>query len=280
MKFGLCLPNALDLADPRAMCQLAIDAERLGWDGFFLWDQIALSADPAHPTPIIDPWVTLGAIAVCTERLRIGTMVTPLARRRPPKLARETTTLDHLSGGRVILGVGLGNPVESDFTLLGEESDSRVRAERLDEGLDVLTQLWSEHTVTFHSRQYAIRGARFIPVPLQSPRIPIWVGGTWPNKPMVRRAARWDGVFPAGKGWPEKIMSPEDYDILRAALTLERESETPFDMALATALDGDAPTRTGASIAAYERAGVTWWMQEARSLSDARSRIARGPGPQ
>src|SRR6202042_2340284 len=99
----------------------------------------------------------------------------------------------------------------------------------------------------------------------------IWVGGTWPNKPMVRRAARWDGVFPAVKGWPEKIMSPEDYDDLRAAIALERASETRFEMALATSLEGDAPARTGAAIAAYERAGVTWWMQEARSHSDARS---------
>lgn len=280
MRFGLCLPNARELADPRLMCQLAIDAERVGWDGFFLWDQIALSADPADPAPIIDPWVTLGAIATCTRRLRIGTTVTPLARRRPPKLARETTTLDHLSGGRVILGVGLGNPVDSDFTQLGEEPDPHLRAERLDEGLELLTQLWSGETVTFHSRHYAVHGARFMPPPLQSPRIPIWVGGHWTNKPLVTRAARWDGVFPAAKGWPQDVMSPEDYERLRAAIGVERKSTKPLDMALATTLDGAAPTRTAASIAAYERAGVTWWMDEARTLGDVRARIERGPGPQ
>jgi alkanesulfonate monooxygenase SsuD/methylene tetrahydromethanopterin reductase-like flavin-dependent oxidoreductase (luciferase family) len=276
MRFALCIPNALEFADPRVMAGLALDAERAGWDGFFLWDQIALSTDPSDPVPVIDPWVTLGAIAYSTERILIGTTVTPIARRRPAKLARETVTLDLLSHGRVVLGVGLGNPVLSDFARLGEDPDPHLRAEKLDQGLELLTRLWSGTAVEFDSAHYSVHETTFLPRPVQTPRIPIWVGGP-PNGPVVRRSARWDGVFPAGRQWPEEVMTPDEYHELRVAIMARRTSPEPFDVALATNFSGDKPPRSTASIAAYEQAGVTWWMDESRSLADARRRINSGP---
>src|SRR5689334_13471095 len=179
---------------------MARDAEAAGWDGFFLWDHVIL-----WPTPTCDPWVALAAVALATERVRIGPLVTPLPRRRITKLARETVTLDHLSNGRLVLGVGIGlGPWEWEY--LGEETDLRTRGAMLDEGLELLTKLWSGEPVMHEGRFYTCRGDKgpndptpiptpFLPRPVQ-PRIPVWVAGTWPKKPPFRRAARWDGVVP------------------------------------------------------------------------------------
>src|SRR5512134_3629464 len=140
MRFGICLPAFADFSDPQKLAELAHEAETAGWDGFFIWD--AMFFDPTFH-PMADPWVALAAVAMRTQQMRIGTLVTPIARRRPWKLARETVSLDHLSGGRLILGVGLGYPPDADFALLGEDPDDRVRAAKLDEGLEVLIRLWT-----------------------------------------------------------------------------------------------------------------------------------------
>ena len=139
VRFGISVPNFAEYADPRLLTALAREAEAAGWDGFFLWDHILI--ERSWRMPMADPWVALAAIAAATERIRLGPLVTPLARRRPWKVARETVTLDHLSGGRTILGVGLGHPPEAEYAAFGEEPDARVRALKLDEGLDVLTGL-------------------------------------------------------------------------------------------------------------------------------------------
>jgi alkanesulfonate monooxygenase SsuD/methylene tetrahydromethanopterin reductase-like flavin-dependent oxidoreductase (luciferase family) len=192
MKFALDVSTADTYADPRLLADLAAEAEEAGWDGFFVWD--AVFARPPQ-VPMANPWVALSAIATQTRRIRIGAMVTPLARRRPWQVARETVSLDHLSKGRLIFGVGLGYQA-LDFEAFGEEADPKVRGEKLDEGLEVLARLWTGNPVTFQGKHYQVKDVKFLPKPLQTPRIPIWVAGYWPNRRPFRRAAQWEGVLP------------------------------------------------------------------------------------
>ena len=178
MRFGLIVQMTGSLGYPQPLARLAREAEAAGWDGFFIWD--VFGGDSAAPAPVVDPWIALAAIAATTERIRFGPMVTPLPRRRPWKLAREAASLDQLSGGRLILGVGIGTPPE-EFARFGEQVDPRIRAEMLDEGLEVLTGLWSGEPFSFQGRHYRVEEATLLPRPVQQPRIPIWVGGTWPR---------------------------------------------------------------------------------------------------
>ena len=255
MRFGITLPPFADFSDPRVLAELAREAEQAGWDGFFLWD--AIFFDPTFH-PIADPWVSLAAVAMYTERMRIGTMVTPIARRRPWKLARETVSIDRLSNGRLILGVGLGDPVQWDFGFFDDETDAKTRARRLDEGLDVLTGLWSSQPFSFQGEQYNLKEVTFRPTPVQSPRIPIWVGGWWPNKPPLRRAARWDGVCPAKWGG---TISPEEWRELLAYVGRYRKATTPFDAVHFGATDGNNLPQAAELVKTYEQAGVTWWIE-------------------
>ncbi|HJU01847.1 MAG TPA: LLM class flavin-dependent oxidoreductase, partial [Actinomycetes bacterium] len=144
-----------------------------------------------------------------TRRIRLGTAITPVARRRPAKLAREVTTLDRLTGGRMVLGVGLGAPVDDEYGSFGDTTDTKLLAERLDEGLQALDLLWSGEPVTYRGNQITIDEVVFLPTPVQRPRVPIWVGGVWPNKAPMRRAARWDGAIPAMAGTIEAARPPE-----------------------------------------------------------------------
>jgi alkanesulfonate monooxygenase SsuD/methylene tetrahydromethanopterin reductase-like flavin-dependent oxidoreductase (luciferase family) len=169
MKFAFDTPQFGAFADPRLLAQLAHEAEDAGWDAFFLWDHIQVG----WPDPVADPWIALAAIAMATSRILIGPIVTPLYRRHPWKLARETVTLDHLSGGRVVLGVGLGDDVFGEIRTFDGPMDPRTRAAMLDEGLAVLLGLWSAEKFSFEGAHYTIRDAQFLPAPLQKPRIPI-----------------------------------------------------------------------------------------------------------
>jgi alkanesulfonate monooxygenase SsuD/methylene tetrahydromethanopterin reductase-like flavin-dependent oxidoreductase (luciferase family) len=186
VKFALDVSTADSYSNPRVLADLAAEAEEAGWDGFFVWD--AVFARPPQ-VPMANPWVALSAIATQTRRIRIGAMVTPLARRRPWQVARETVSLDHLSKGRLIFGVGLGYQA-LDFEAFGEEADPKVRGEKLDEGLEVLARLWTGNPVTFQGKHYQVKDVKFFPKPLQTPRIPIWVAGYWPNRRPFRRAAQ------------------------------------------------------------------------------------------
>ena len=198
MKFAIDVAPFDELADPRLLAELAATAEERGWDGFFVWDHIVYRA-PVQA--VLDPWVALAAIACATSRVRIGTMITPLSRRRVHKLARETVTLDQLSAGRLTLGVGIGSARNNELEPFGEVADPRERAVMLDEGLAQLTRYWS---------------GDFQPVPVQQPRIPVWVAAEWPHRRPVRRAARWDGLFPT------RVPSPADYAELLAGIRAER----------------------------------------------------------
>ena len=195
MRYALSVPNFGDFADPHVTIGLARDAEAAGWDAFFLWDHLLAS----NGNVVADPWTLLAAIAVSTERIRLGTMVTPLPRRRPWQVVRQIVTLDHLSGGRATLGVGLGFPPKEEFELFGESGDARVRAELLDEALDVAAGLMSGGPFSYDGRHFRLDGVEFAPRPVQSPRVPIWVAGAWPARPPFRRAARYDGVVPIAK---------------------------------------------------------------------------------
>ncbi|GIJ70813.1 LLM class flavin-dependent oxidoreductase [Virgisporangium ochraceum] len=255
MRFGVSVPPFGPFADPVALADLAVSAEAAGWDGFLVWDHMVY--DPSFH-PIGDVWVGLAAVAVRTRRLTIGTMVTPLARRRPWKVARETVSLDRLSGGRLVLGVGLGDPVQWDYGWFGEETDARVRAERLDEALAVVTGLWTGEPFRFDGRHYRLAEVTFKPTPVQRPRIPIWVGGWWPNRPPLRRAARWDGMAPAKWGAP---LRPDEVAEAVAYVATHREATTPFDVVVSGSTDpgpGDADR-----MAAYVEAGATWWLEDA-----------------
>ena len=267
VRYGLSMPNFGEGIDAGAIAGLARDAEDAGWDGFFLWDHL-LAFTPG-PVPVVDPWIALTAAAMNTGRIRLGPMVTPLPRRRPAKLARESASLDRLSGGRLILGVGIGAmPYKWDY--LGEEPDARVRGTMLDEGLEVLTGLWTGEPYGYRGRHYRIAGeppnedwrAVFYPPPLQRPRIPIWVAGTWPVKAPFRRAARWDGVFPMKvEGGRVAPTTPEDAREVGRYVAGHRTHGGPFDLVVAGETPGEDREEGARTVAAYEEAGVTWWVE-------------------
>lgn len=245
MRHGFFVAPFDGLSDPRIVADLAEAAEVAGWDGFFVWDHVLYRA-PVQA--VADPWVVLAAAAVATDRVLLGPMVTPLARRRPHVLARQATSLDQLSGGRLVLGVGLGLDASGrELSAFGEELDDRVRAEMLDEGLDLITALWTGEQVEHDGPHYRADGVTFLPRPLQEPRIPIWVAGRHPNRRPLRRAARWDGLF--------LIDTDGGPDDLRAALEVvaaERGDLDGFEVVVNGA-PGDDPRP-------WADAGATWWL--------------------
>ena len=268
MRFGLNLPPHGPHADARLLADLAREAEEAGWDGFFIWDHMAMQ----EPGPVVDPWVALTAAAMQTSRILLGTMVTPLARRRPWTLARQTASLDQLSGGRLVLGVGLGL-YSQEFEDISEEAELRVRSEMVDEALDVLTGLWTGGPFKHHGPHYRIETSGFTPAPVQQPRIPIWVAGMWPNKRPFRRAAQWDGVYPIDR---EVFRLPaEAYPEIVDYTLRHRTGEAPFEI-INTAVTGGADRGADtALVRAYADAGVTWWLE--RIWFDRHDRIRMGP---
>jgi hypothetical protein len=187
LRSALWLPIFDDLAEPAVVAHLAAEAEEAGWHGVFVWDHLRWRAPVRQ---VADPWITPSAIATATERLRLGPMVTPLARRRPPKVARETATPDRLSGGRLTLGVGLGSDRFADeLRATGEELDDRRRGQMLDESLEILTAAWSSRPVHHHSPHYTVDGISFLPRPVQRPGVPVWAAGLPGNVKPLRRAA-------------------------------------------------------------------------------------------
>jgi alkanesulfonate monooxygenase SsuD/methylene tetrahydromethanopterin reductase-like flavin-dependent oxidoreductase (luciferase family) len=281
MRYAVNVPNFEDYSDVRTVAGLAADAEAAGWDGFFVWDHLAFVK--AWKLRVADPWMLLTGVALATERLRLGPMVTPVPRRRPWKLARETVTLDRLSGGRLILGVGLGEPPEDEYGSFGEPTDPVVRAAMLDEGLEVLTRLWSGETVSFEGRHYRVEEVAFQPTPVQQPRIPIWVAGAWPRRGPLRRAARFDGSCPLKVDADGElvVLEPGDVRELRAVVDRHRENPAaPFDVMLGGATPED-PAAARAMLEPLAEAGVTWWQESVdprqTDLEAFRRRVRQGP---
>ena len=227
VKRGVFVAPFDELMEPRLLAELARRAERSGWDGFFLWDHLSYRP-PVRA--VADPWVALAAIACATERIRLGPLVTPLSRRRVHKLARETVTLDHLSAGRLTLGVGLGSSGSGEIERFGEVADPRERARLLDDGLRMLSEYWN---------------GGLEPPPVQKPRIPIWVAGRWPSRRPVRRAAQWDGMFPI------ELPDPDALATLAAEVhELRPDDASEFDLVAEIPPSGDPIP--------WSAAGATW----------------------
>ena len=288
IKYGINVPNFGDYFHPSMLAELASEAEEARWDGFFIWDHISGPTEwkvpvgdslvPIAHAPFVDPYVALTAIAMKTERIRIGALVTPLARRRPWKLARETVSIDHLSNGRLVVGVGLGGtPLE--FEAFGENGDAKVRAKKLDEGLAILTGLWTGMPFSYSGEYYQLDEMPFLPKPVQSPRIPIWVACFWPNKRPLRRAVRYDGVVPGTADWTKKL-TPDDVRQIVAYITRHRSNPRPFDVIIGGETPSD-PEKGEEMMQPYVEAGATWWSEELTgwrgSLEEMRGRIRQGP---
>ena len=271
MKYGFILPKG----DARTAAEFAYAAEAAGWDGFFAWE----------PVWGIDAWVALTAAAMRTRRIRLGTMLTPLSRMRPWKLASETATLDNLSNGRVILSVGLG-AVDTGFAEFGEETDRKARAELLDEGLAILTGLWRGQPFNYTGKHYQVRETSFQlpPPPVQQPRIPIWVVGAWPRQKSMQRVLRYDGLLPNVIGEDGKVrMSPPTLDELRQMKTFidtNRVETTPFDIIMEGETPGNDLEQAAANLRLLAEVGVTWWLEAMWSASDLAPvlhRLQQGP---
>ena len=247
MRFGLSFPNFGVYASPDVVVELARAAEVGGWDGFFVWDHIVV----ADGMPVADPWVLLGAVAVATERVALGPMVAALPRHRPWEVARKAVTLDHLSGGRFVLGVGLGFPPAEEFGTFGGPTDARVRAEMLDEELDIIEGVWSNEPFGYDGSHYRVETTTFAPAPGR--RIPIWVAGMLPNRRPFRRAARFDGVFPIREDMGD--MTPDDVEEVTALVLGERGSLEGFEVVIS------GPRRPDSELRQLEEAGVTWYLE-------------------
>jgi alkanesulfonate monooxygenase SsuD/methylene tetrahydromethanopterin reductase-like flavin-dependent oxidoreductase (luciferase family) len=258
-KFGLGVPNGGDFADPGRIAELARTAEASGWDGFFLWDHV-IRRRPWQP--MVDPWVTLAAVAVATERILIGPMVTPLARRRVSVVARQSVTLDRLAGGRLRLGVGLGAP-DDEFTRFGEDADPKRRALILDESLEALQLLWSGDAVTYRGEVVVIDDVEFQPTPVHG-RIPIWVAGGWPGGAPFRRAARFDGVWPVAKAGG--YLTVEEFvDCVATVRSLRGDDDGPFDTCFVDRSPAGGDAETTDKLGRLADGGMTWWID---SLDD------------
>jgi alkanesulfonate monooxygenase SsuD/methylene tetrahydromethanopterin reductase-like flavin-dependent oxidoreductase (luciferase family) len=282
MNFGISIKNGGKFSDIEEVIGLAIDAEEAGWDGFFPWDHIIHVG--TGQVKMFDPWIVLAGVAASTKKIKLGPMITPLARRRPWKVARETVTLDHLSKGRLILGVGLGATVNNDFERFGEERNPKIRAEKLDESLDILQGLWKGEPFGYQGKHYSVaENTTFKPQPYGiKTKIPIWVGGgswSWSSKPF-QRAARFEGTFPEFKDKDgEKVA--QYYERLANFIKKYRGSLEDFDFVNL----GKAPRRES-TIKDYfkpiiESSVLTWWVERVYQwkgeISDIRKRIREGP---
>lgn len=255
--------------DVKQALECAELAEAHGWDGFFLWDGVWG----------LDPWVQLAAIAVRTSRIRLGTMITPVSRRRPWTLAGQTVTLDHLSNGRLILPVGLG-AIDTGFANFGEQTDRKIRAELLDEGLAIITGLWKGQPFNYSGKHYQIKETSFMspPPPLQQPRIPIWVVGAWRREKSMQRVVKYDGLLPNKLDDKGKHTSydADDLRAMKAYISEYRKLDTPFEIVC----EGTTP-KDQKKVAAFAAAGMTWWIESMweapNALADLKARLKDGP---
>jgi alkanesulfonate monooxygenase SsuD/methylene tetrahydromethanopterin reductase-like flavin-dependent oxidoreductase (luciferase family) len=275
MLHAIDLPNFGDYGDPRLLADLAGEAEEHGWDGFFIWDHIIAPG----AMPVADTTVTLAAIALETHRIRFGPMVIPLPRHSPWKVAREAVTLDHLSNGRLILGIGAGGDSFTELTTFGLAVNDAVRAEQLDEGLAILTALMSGREAAHQGKHYTLKPTRFFPMPIQQ-RIPIWIAATWPRPRPFRRAAKYDGVVPVSANI-EADLTVEQMREVRALIAKNRTSAAPFDIIQFGTTAGRSREEDAHKVAAFAKAGATWWLEAPSpwksTIAQVRERIRFGP---
>jgi hypothetical protein len=273
MKYGFVLPSG----EARLAAEFALQAEQFGWDGFFVWE----------PIWGIDAWVSLAAASMVTKRIHLGTLLSPVSRMRPWKLASETATLDNLSNGRVILSVGLG-AVETGFSDFGEITDRKIRAELVDESLEIITSLWLgqpfKHAGKHYQVQITSESFRPPPRPIQQPRIPIWVVGAWPRMKSMHRVLRYDGLLPNVMAEDGKVRmepaSPSEIIEIKKFIDDNRIQESPFDIVMEGRTPGDDPQTAAEIISPYVQAGITWWIEtmwDEPNLDLVLERIRLGP---
>jgi hypothetical protein len=273
VKYGFVLPYG----DARTAADFAFAAEQAGWDGFFVWE----------PVWGWEAWMMLTAAAMRTQRIKLGTMITPVSRMRPWELASKTVTLDHLSNGRVILAVGLG-AVDTGFTEFGEVTDRKTRAELLDEGLDIITGLWHGQPFDYDGKHYHIKETKFYPLPppVQQPRIPIWVVGAWPKKKSMQRTLEYDGLLPnAMDDHGQHVHLTTDHvREMKAYIDTQHALTTPFDIVVEGKTPGADSDRAAEITREWAEAGASWWIEalwgdpdQPVDLEAVRQRIQQGP---
>jgi hypothetical protein len=272
MKYGVVMRTDVDLD---LISDIAFEAEMFGWDGFFIWDGFL------GP----NPWILLASVAIRTERIRFGVMLTAATVRRPWQLASETATLDRLSKGRLILSLGLGAASDLGFDRVGEQMARRIRAELLDESIDILNGLWTGKSFSYDGKHYQIRDVTLSVTPLQQPRIPIWAVGAWPRMKSMERVLRCDGLIPAKMtttGASDDI-SPKDLQEM-SAFVQDRLGNSLFDIIVEGETPGNDKQSAVRLVSPFIEAGATWWLESLAAtpfrlggIKGVRARIAQGP---
>lgn len=270
MRYAVSLAPFAAASDARLVAELAREAEAAGWDGFFVWDHLNWSIEPG----LADPWICLAACALTTHRIRLGTLVTPLFRRRPSQVARATATLQNLCEGRLVLGIGLGSPDPEESSDLGEEACYRKRASMTDEALGLIRELWTGRPVNFRGQHYRVKTTGFRPVPCAP--IPVWAAATFPFKrgPLVR-AAGCDGVVPAS--FDDRALRHEEIEAIASTVNSLRKGSPAAEVAF-----GWPTQKTDRTfVEGYAQAGVTWWLEPLNpwflSFPEQRERLRAGP---
>jgi alkanesulfonate monooxygenase SsuD/methylene tetrahydromethanopterin reductase-like flavin-dependent oxidoreductase (luciferase family) len=272
MKYGFVLSKGT----PHETLRLAQEAEQAGWDGVFTWDAISLPS-----WPVYDPWVMMGALATVTERVTIGAMVLPLARRRPWKVVKEAVTIDHLSNGRLVLPVALGVTDDAGFHAVNTDStDRRERAERLDESLEILEKGQTGQPFSHQGKHFQVNDMTLLPKPVQE-RIPVWAVAAWPKEKSLARAVRWDGIIPVNMTEGANPFDPVQADMLREIVAWcaeHRQRTSPFDVVIEGKSDGPDDTDY---VGAVADAGATWFIEsrwdEAETPESLLDRARKGP---
>ena len=287
VKCALYVPVFNDYAEPAQIVELACLAEASGWDGIFIWDHIALR--PGGSLEVVDATVTLAAVAQATSTIQLGPMISPLARRRPWKFAKEIATLDRLSKGRVIVGTGLGEPVGADFESFGEDGTSAGRASRLDEGLSLLDRFLRDEEVDHVGKHYSISKARLRPTPVQQPRPPIWVAACLPYKRGFRRAAQWEGCFPlkipskrsGNTDWTSWWLTPPELNEVAETIDQRRGNLDNYVLVSTGSTNSLSGTAAKQQLDSFSNNGANWWLEwipdETGTYSKTAERIDRGP---
>ncbi|MHA1949456.1 MAG: LLM class flavin-dependent oxidoreductase [Candidatus Thorarchaeota archaeon] len=280
MQYGINIPNFGWFGDINNLVEIAVETEESGWDGLFLWDHMLVLKQEDMVLHFVDPWIGLAAIACNTKTMRLGPLITPIPRRRPWKVAREAVSIDHLSKGRLILGLAIGAPPDVEFEYFGEVTDAKIRAEMLDEGLDIIKGLWSGEPFSYKGSHYKLEEMTFLPKPKQESSIPIWIGGGVPNKAPFRRAARYDGVAPVHSKWPEPV-TPQLLESVLEIIREERGNVKNYDVVVAGATTGTDSKKDKSTIESWIQAGATWFLEDINGMragiDELRERIKAGP---
>jgi len=272
MKYGIALP----FTEARKVADAAKIAEEAGWDGLYLGDAIWCS----------DPMIALAAAAMTTQRIRLGTMITPMPLRIPWKLASESAALDNLSGGRMTLALATGAVWMGWHAFPDEVTDTRARAEMLDEGIDILTLLFKGKQFDYDGKHYHLKLTQMEEMhypqkPVQQPRIPLWVVGAWPRKKSMQRTLKCDGLLPAKMNSEGKFedVKPADLREMKAFIDANRTLTTPFDLVIEGKTGEMSPAQQTDTLCEWEEAGATWWIEGLWGLPEAQvmDRLRQGP---